>query len=377
MLALFRFFEKLLHPYPPAEPPLPPHGFFAFLWACTDGVRGKIAAMAALTAVMSSFEALLFAMLGRIVDWLGGQAPASLWHDRGTTLMWLGFSLVASIGVVALQTIVKHQTLAVNLPMRLRWNFHRLMLGQSMAFYQDEFAGRITAKVMQTALAVRDTIFVLADVLVAMGVYVATMIVLAAVLDTQLMWPFVIWLALYVLQLAFFVPRLGKVGKAQADARALMTGRITDAYTNIATVKLFSHTQREAGFARDAMREFMHTGYGQMRLVSLFEITNHALSMALTAGMCGTALWLWSNGAVGIGAVAASTAMALRLQGMSHWIMWEMTSLFENIGTVQDGMKTLSRPRTVLDVAAAAELAVPRGEVRFDHASFRYSDGGR
>ena len=377
MLALFRFFEKLLHPYPPAEPPLPPHGFFAFLWACTDGVRGKIATMALLTAAISSFEALLFAMLGRIVDWLGGQVPARLWDERGTTLMWLGFALAASIGVVALQTIVKHQTLAVNLPMRLRWNFHRLMLGQSMAFYQDEFAGRITAKVMQTALAVRDTVFVLADVLVAMGVYVATMIVLVAVLDTQLIWPFLIWLALYLAQLAFFVPRLGKVGKAQADARALMTGRITDAYTNIATVKLFSHTQREAGFARDAMREFMHTGYGQMRLVSLFEITNHALSMGLTAGMCGMALWLWSNGAVGIGAVAASTAMALRLQGMSHWIMWEMTSLFENIGTVQDGMKTLSLPRTVLDVPAATQLVVPRGEVRFDHASFRYSDGGR
>ena len=377
MPALFRFFEKLAHPYPPAEPPLPPHGFFAFLWACTDGVRGKIATMALLTAAISSFEALLFAMLGRIVDWLGGQVPARLWEERGTTLMWLGFALAASIGVVALQTIVKHQTLAVNLPMRLRWNFHRLMLGQSMAFYQDEFAGRITAKVMQTALAVRDTVFVLADVLVAMGVYVATMIVLVAVLDTQLIWPFVIWLALYLAQLAFFVPRLGKVGKAQADARALMTGRITDAYTNIATVKLFSHTQREAGFARDAMREFMHTGYGQMRLVSLFEITNHALSMGLTAGMCSMALWLWSSGAVGIGAVAASTAMALRLQGMSHWIMWEMTSLFENIGTVQDGMKTLSLPRTVLDVPAAAELVVPRGEVRFDHASFRYSGAGR
>ena len=377
MPALFRFFEKLAHPYPPAEPPLPPHGFFAFLWACTDGVRGKIATMALLTAAISSFEALLFAMLGRIVDWLGGQVPARLWEERGTTLMWLGFALAASIGVVALQTIVKHQTLAVNLPMRLRWNFHRLMLGQSMAFYPDEFAGRITAKVMQTALAVRDTVFVLADVLVAMGVYVATMIVLVAVLDTQLIWPFVIWLALYLAQLAFFVPRLGKVGKAQADARALMTGRITDAYTNIATVKLFSHTQREAGFARDAMREFMHTGYGQMRLVSLFEITNHALSMGLTAGMCGMALWLWSSGAVGIGAVAASTAMALRLQGMSHWIMWEMTSLFENIGTVQDGMKTLSLPRTVLDVPAAAELVVPRGEVRFDHASFRYSGAGR
>ena len=374
---MFRFFERLLHPYPPAEPALPPSGFFAFLWACTDGLRGKIATMALLTAAMSAFEALLFAMLGRIVDWLGGQVPARLWEERGTTLAWLGFALLASIAVVALQTIVKHQTLAVNLPMRLRWNFHRLMLGQSMAFYQDEFAGRITAKVMQTALAVRETIFVLADVLVAMGVYVATMIVLAAVLDSQLMLPFVIWLLLYIATLFFFVPRLGKIGKAQADARALMTGRVTDAYTNIATVKLFSHTQREAGFARAAMKEFMQTGYGQMRLVSAFEIVNHTLSMGLTAGMAGTALYLWSQGAVGVGAVAAATAMALRLQGMSHWIMWEMTSLFENIGTVQDGMKTLSRPRTVLDAADATTLDVPRGEVRFEHASFRYGDAQR
>jgi ATP-binding cassette subfamily B multidrug efflux pump len=374
---LFRYFEKLLHPYPPAEPALPPLGFFAFLWACTEGLRGKILAMALFTAAMSAFEALLFAMLGRIVDWLGGQVPARLWEERGDTLMWLGAALVASIAVVALQTVVKHQTLAVNLPMRLRWNFHRLMLGQSMAFYQDEFAGRITAKVMQTALAVRETVFVLADVLVAMGVYVATMIVLAAVLDAQLMLPFVIWLLLYIATLVFFVPRLGEIGKAQADARAMMTGRVTDAYTNIATVKLFSHTQREAGFARAAMKEFMHTGYGQMRLVSAFEIANHTLSMGLTAGMAGTGLWLWSQGAVGVGAVAAATAMALRLQGMSHWIMWEMTSLFENIGTVQDGMKTLSRPRTVLDAPDAAVLAVPRGEVRFDHASFRYADGGR
>ncbi|MDM0048723.1 ABC transporter ATP-binding protein [Variovorax sp. J22R115] len=374
---MFRFFEKLLHPYPPAEPTLPPHGLFAFLWACTRGLRGTIATMAVLTAVMSAFEALLFAMMGRIVDWLGDQVPARLWEDRGTTLMWLGIALLASIGVVALQTIVKHQTLAINLPMRLRWNFHRLMLGQSMAFYQDEFAGRITAKVMQTALAVRDTIFVLADVLVAMGVYVATMIVLAAVLDRQLMLPFLIWLALYIGSLVFFVPRLGKVGKAQADARASMTGRVTDAYTNIATVKLFSHTQREAGFARAAMKEFMHTGYGQMRLVSAFEIVNHTLSMGLTAGMAGMALWLWSQGSVGVGAVAAATAMALRLQGMSHWIMWEMTSLFENIGTVQDGMKTLSRPRTVLDAPDARTLDVPRGEVRFEHASFRYGEGAR
>ena len=381
MSRFFRFFEKLLHPYPATEPAVPPGSLSAFLWACTQGVRGKIALMALLTAAMSVIEVLLFAVLGRIVDWLGNQPPATLWQDRGTTLVWLAVALVVSIGVVALQTTVKHQTLAVNLPMRLRWNFHRLLLGQSMAFYQDEFAGRITAKVMQTALAVRDTIFVLADVVVTMGVYVGTMVVLAAVLEPLLLWPFLIWVVLYIGALVFFVPRLGQVGKAQADARALMTGRVTDAYTNIATVKLFSHNHREAGFARAAMQDFMATGHAQMRLVSAFEIVNHTLSMGLTAGMAGMSLWLWSHGTIGIGAVAASTAMALRLQGMSHWIMWEMTSLFENIGTVQDGMKTLSRPRAVLDAPNAPALTVPHGEVRFEQASFAYgrspADGGR
>ena len=381
MSRFFRFFEKLLHPYPATEPAVPPGSLVAFVWACTQGVRGKIAVMALLTAAMSVIEVSLFAVLGRIVDWLGNQPPATLWQDRGTTLVWLAVLLVVSIGVVALQTTVKHQTLAVNLPMRLRWNFHRLLLGQSMAFYQDEFAGRITAKVMQTALAVRDTVFVLADVVVTMGVYVGTMVVLAAVLEPLLMWPFLVWLVLYIGALVFFVPRLGHVGKAQADARALMTGRVTDAYTNIATVKLFSHNHREAGFARAAMQDFMATGHAQMRLVSAFEIVNHTLSMGLTAGMAGMSLWLWSQGTIGIGAVAASTAMALRLQGMSHWIMWEMTSLFENIGTVQDGMKTLSRPRAVLDVPNAPALSVPRGEVRFEQASFSYgrspAKGGR
>jgi len=371
----FRFFEKLLSPYPPAEPALPPKGFFAFLWACTEGTRGAVAWMALLTAVMSAFEALLFGLLGRVVDWLAGVAPGRLWAERGTPLAWLAVALAASIVVVALQTIVKHQVLAINLPMRLRWNFHRLMLGQSMAFYQDEFAGRITTKVMQTALAVRDTLFVLADVLVAMATYVATIVVLAGVFAGALVWPFLGWLALYLLAMWYFVPRLGRIGKAQADARSVMVGRVTDAYTNIATVKLFSHTHREAAFARAAMQDFARTGYAQMRLVSAFEIVNHALAMGLVAGMAGAALWMWDHGAVGVGAVAAATAMALRLQGMSHWIMWETTSLFESVGTVQDGINTLSRPRAVVDAPDAKPLAVTQGEVRFEDVTFRYGEG--
>ncbi|MHA6139584.1 ABC transporter ATP-binding protein [Pseudomonas mohnii] len=371
------FFEKLLCPFPATEPSPPPEGFFAFLWACTQGVRGKIAAMALLTMLMSTLDALLIAMLGRIVDWLSLQVPSRLWAERGEVLLWLVAVMVASIVVVALQTVVKHQTLTVNLPMRLRWNFHKLMLGQSIAFYQDEFAGRITAKVMQTSLAVRETIFVLADVMVAMTVYVTTMIILVGLLDTQLIWPFLIWLVLYVTVLCYFVPRLGKIGKEQADARALLTGRVTDAYTNIATVKLFSHTQREAGFAHEAMSDLLRTGYGEMRLVSVFDIVNHLLSIGLTIGTTGTALWLWSQGMVGVGAVAAGTTMALRLQGMSQWLMWEMTSLFENVGTVQDGMKTLSVPPAVLDTPEAITLVATRGEVCFERVSFRYAENVR
>ena len=369
---MFRIFEKLLHPYPEAEPPLPPKGFFAFVWACTRGLRGYIAALALLSAAISAYEALLFSMLGHIVDWLGRVQPASLWDEQGSILVFLGGILLASTFLIAAQTIVKHQTLSINFPLRLRWNFHRLMLGQSMAFYSDEFAGRITTKVMQTALAVREMVFTTTEVIVGVGVYFVTIVALAGAFDARLMLPFAGWFALYALSVAYFVPRLGRIGKAQADARAMMTGRITDAYTNISTVKLFSHTQREAGFVRAAMQEFRTTGYRQMRLVSAFEVVNHLLVVMLILAASGFSLWLWTLGQVGVGAVAAVTAMTLRISGMSHWIMWEMASLFENIGTVQDGLATLTRPRIVVDRPDALPLQVPRGEVKFDQVSFSY-----
>ncbi|MDO5625512.1 MAG: ABC transporter ATP-binding protein [Pseudomonadota bacterium] len=374
---MLRYFERRLPPYPEPEPSLPPKGFMSFVWTATQGVRGYVYAMAGLSAAISVYEALLFAMLGRVVDWLGQTQPATLWAERGGVLTALAVVLLASIALVGLQTIVKHQTLAINFPLRLRWNFHRLMLGQSMAFYADEFAGRITTKIMQTALAVRDMIFTTADVVIGMGVYMIAILVLAAGFDFWLMLPFVLWAVAYACACWYFVPRLGRVSRAQADARSVMTGRLTDAYTNIATVKLFSHTHREAAFARAAMEEFKHTGYAQMRLVSLFETVNHVLIVLLILASCGSALWLWSVGQVGTGAVAAVTAMALRLSGMSHWVMWEMTSLFESVGTVQDGINTLSRPRAVVDAKGARPLEVTRGEVRFEHVSFYYRDGSR
>lgn len=371
------FFEKLFYPFPSCDPSPLPSGFLAFLWACTQGVRDKIMLMAVLTMFMSALEVLLIAMFGKIVDWLGTQIPSRLWVDRGETLLWLVAIMVTSIAIVMLQTVVKHQVLTVNLPMRLRWNFHRLMLGQSMTFYQDASAGRIATKVMQTSIAVRESIFVFADVIVTMSVYVTTILILAGMIESQLVWPFVSWLVLYIVALFYFVPLLGKFGKEQADAHALLTGRLTDAYTNIATVKLFSHAQREAGYTREAMHEFIRSGYSEMRLVSVFEVVNHLLSIGLMIGVMGTALWLWSHGAVGVGAVAASTAMALRLQGISQWLMWEMTSLFENVGIVQDGMTMLSTQPSISEPADAVDLSVTRGEIAFERISFRYSETGR
>ena len=367
-----RWFERRLPPYPPAEPVLPPTGFLPFVWRMTAGARGYFVGMAALSALIAFYEVFLFATLGRVVDRLGEIRPSELITTHGTALAWLAGIMLASIALVALQTIVKHQALAINFPMRMRWNFHRLMLGQSMAFYAEEFAGRITTKIMQTALAVRDALFTTTDVVIGMGTYMITILLLTAGFDVRLMLPFLLWALAYALACWYFVPRLGQVSKAQANARAAMTGRITDAYTNIATVKLFSHTQREAGFARAAMDEFRATGYAQMRLVSQFEIANQVLMVALILGAGGLSLWLWMQGQVGIGAVAAVSAMALRLNGMSHWVMWEMTSLFESVGTIQDGINTLSRPRAVVDAPDARRLEVTQGEVRFEDVRFAY-----
>ena len=369
---MLSWFERLVDPYPEDTPTAPPKGFFAFVWVNTQGMRPYLLGMTLLTASIGAFEALLFNMLGSIVDWLSHTPPAQLWSQQREHLLLLGGILLASPLLVWLQTLLKHQSMAGNFPMRLRWKFHRLMLSQSMGFYQDEFAGRVAAKVMQTALAVRDTCFIVGDILVFVTIYFVTMTAVVGGFDLWLLGPFLGWLLLYACAVRWFVPRLSATARRQADARSLMTGRITDAYTNIATVKLFSHANREAGYARSAMQDFMQTVHAQMRLVSGFEVVNHTLSMLLILSTTGVSLWLWAQGQVGIGAVAAATAMALRLNGISHWMMWEMAALFEHIGTVQDGINTLSKPHTVVDKPNAPALQVSAGDVHFDNVRFSY-----
>jgi len=374
---MLAWFEKLIHPFPDDTPKPPPRGFIAFILSCTKGLRRYIIGMTLFTAVIGAFEALLFAMMGHIIDWLSHIAPAQLWTQERHSLLLLAAVLIASPLVVALQSMLKYQTMAGAFPMLLRWKFHRLMLNQSMRFYQDEFAGRVASKVMQTALAVRDVCMILCDIAVFVVIYFITMTSVVGNFDLWLLLPFLGWLLLYCSALRYFVPRLSRLGRHQADARSLMTGRITDAYTNIATVKLFSHAGREAAYARTAMQDFLLTVNGQMRLVSGFNIVNHCLNMGLILSTSGVALWLWTQGQVGVGAVAAATAMALRLNGIAHWVMWEMATLFEQVGTVQDGINTLSRTHEVKDAPHAQPLRVQHGAVQFDNVSFAYGATGK
>ncbi|MGL4573533.1 MAG: ABC transporter ATP-binding protein [Burkholderiaceae bacterium] len=372
---MFKTFEKLVDPYPESAPAIHPKTFFAFMWACTKGARGPLVAIVILAAAIGAFEALMFAFMGQIVDWLADVQPAQLWEKHGSTLTLLAAALVGSMLITLAWAFLRFNSIAGNMPMRLRWNFHRQLLEQSMSFYQDEFAGRISTKLMQTALAVRDVWMIASDILVYVLVYFVTLIFVLAGFDALLLIPFLVWLALYLVVMWYFVPRLSKIAQTQADARSLMTGRITDAYTNIATVKLFSHSRREAGFAHAAMDEFLGTVHQQMRLVTWVDQLNQLLSVLLIGSTMGLALWLWSHGQVGVGAVAAASAMSLRLNGIAHWIMWEMATLFEHVGTVADGMGILSKQRAIVDAEDAKPLAVRKGEVTFENVNFAY--GGK
>lgn len=375
MRRFFSYFERRLNAYP--DEPLPTSGsLLGFIWACTVGFRGWLWLYLALTAVSGLYWAFVYAWVGQIIDWLGVYHPSELWQAKsGELLMMLVISVAIPL-VILFETTVHHQVLQGVTPMRLRWIFHRYMLGQSMQFYQDEFSGRVAAKVMQTALAVRDVVMTVIGVFVFIGTFLLGANAVLIGLDWRLALPFLSWLLMVVGLLAFLLPRLQKSAKEQADARALMTGRITDAYANIATVKLFSHSRRELSYAKEAMQAFMGKVHEQMRWVSTLELLVSIIAIITVSGSIVMSVYLWYVGVVGAGAVAVSAALAIRLQGLTHWVLWETASLFENLGTVQDGMTTLTTPHAVVDKPNAQAFHVKQGKIVFDSVKFGYGQGG-
>lgn len=370
---MFRLFEKIIDPFPKADPKQPPSSLYQFCRHHIRGMEWPLIAMGVLSAILAVIEVYMFGFMGDLIDWLSTETPSSLYENHGDALLGFGVLLLVCLPIlVFLHAAVLHLALLGNFPMQIRWMSHRYLLKQSMSFYQNDFAGRIATKVMQTSLAVRETVMKLLDVMVYVGVYAISILVLVAQADYRMMLPLLAWIVCYSLILYFFIPRLKRISTIQADARAEMTGRVVDSYTNIATVKLFSHSQREASYAKEGMNSFLQTVYTQMRYATGLSFSVDVINYLLIFALGFIGIWLWTGELITAGAIAVAISLALRLNGMSQWIMWEMSALFENIGTVADGMTTLSQPQDVLDVPNAEPLRVTKGEIEFDHMAFHY-----
>ncbi|MCT7656701.1 ABC transporter ATP-binding protein/permease [Oceanimonas sp. NS1] len=369
---MFKLFESLTQPFPDEAPTRPPKGLYAFCRHYTRGFEWPLVVMALLSATVAVIEVALLGFMGQLVDLLASHSPESFWaEERGTLILGcVGTGDHSAAGLWPLDADAP--VAAGNYPMSIRWQAHRYLLNQSMSFYQDEFAGRIATKVMQTALAVRETVMKLLDVLVYVSVYFIAMLVMMGQSDLILMLPILLWLLTYIGIQCYFVPRMKRVATAQADARSMMTGRIVDSYANITTVKLFAHADAETRYARRGMRAFLDTVYGQMRLATGFVLSVDAINYLLLFTITALSIGLWMNASVTVGVIAVAISIALRLQGMSKWIMWEIGALFENIGTVIDGMNTLSKSVAIEDKAGAEELTVNRGAIRFEDITFQY-----
>ena len=372
---MFKFFERITTAFPEQEPEQPPKGLYAFCRHYTKGFGVPLIGMSVLSAIIAMVEVSLFGFMGQLVDWLSTHNRDTFLAQEGQTLMWLGILVVIGMPILILiHSLITHQTLLGNYPMAIRWQAHRYLLKQSVSFYSDDFAGRIATKVMQTSLSVRETVMKLLDVLIYISVYFTSMIVMVGKADWRLMLPMLIWLAAYIAIQFYFVPRMKAVSEKQADARSTMTGRIVDSYTNINTIKLFSHSKRETEYAKEGMDDFLVTVHKQMRLATGVNISVEIINYLLVFSITAVSIILWIDNELSVGAIAIAISLALRINGMSHWIMWEISSLFENLGTVTDGMNTLSKPITINDKPNATELSVKHGNIQFKNVNFHYGE---
>lgn len=370
---MFRFFERLVNPFPDEIPKQPPKGMYQFCRYYTQGLEPWLLLMALLTALVAIAEASLFGVLGKVVDWLVASDPETFIEDSWLSILAMSILILVVIPILAsLHSLVVHQTLMGNFPMSVRWMAHRYLLNQSYGFFQNEFSGRIATKVMQTALAVREAVMKLLDVILFVTVYVVTTLFLVASADFRLCLPLLVWLVLYIALQIFFVPKLKNISQIQANSRSTMTGRIVDSYTNIVTLKLFSYSSRESQYIKEGMTNFLNTVHPQMRLVTGLNICLWTINMMLVFSTLALGIYLWIEASITAGAIAVVISLALRLSGMSHWIVWEIGNLFENLGTVQDGINTLSVPQVVLDEKDAPEINVAAGKIDFTHVKFSY-----
>jgi ATP-binding cassette, subfamily B, multidrug efflux pump len=371
--SFFYWLETRRAPFPPERPEKPPATLLGFIFHYARPFWPLLLASSLLSTTVALIEVSLFSFVGKIVDWLATANRETFWQTHSSRLIALSILVLVALPILKFfYESVVHTGLLGNFAMRTRWQAHRYVLRQSLEFFQSDFAGRVATKVMQTALGVRDTIMTATEVLLYVAIYFTGALFLFASSDLRLTAPLLVWLLGYVVTLRYFIPKLKGLAKEQADARSVVTGRIVDSYTNIATVKMFAHAEREDNYAREGMEWFLDRVHTQMRLVTVLTVLLNTMNSILLFSVSALSIWLWYIGAVTTGAIAFAIGLVLRLQGMSHWILWEVSSLFENIGTVQDGIETVASVRDVVDRADAKALVVTRGDIHYDNISFNY-----
>ncbi|MDY5995479.1 MAG: ABC transporter ATP-binding protein [Succinivibrio sp.] len=371
--SIFSFFENLVPSFPKRNEGTPPKNPIKFILFFTKGLCGFFIAASILNAIIAVGEALFFVCLGLVVDWTSSSSPHNFITQHGTSIlvMLLCAGVILPVASV-LHSLLIHQTISSNYSSQIRWQLHSYLLNQSLSFFNDEYAGALANKVMQTSVAVRTAVMKLIDVMVHLIVYITTMLIMLSNANISLCLPLAVWLVLYITSLVCFIPQLRKASKLQSEQRSTMVGRIVDSYTNISTVKLFGGHGKEEQYAKNAMDEFRHTEYKALRILTMFDVSVQFMNYTLLITLVMLSLWLWSNYLVTPGAIAIATAIAIRMINMSRWIMWEVGAIFENLGMIYDGIHTVSVPVSVKDPENPVKFEKFTKEIEFSKVSFGY-----
>ncbi len=371
---MFRWFETQVDPFVPAPRERPPATIAAFYWHYIKPVWKPFAALLVIGFFGSLIEVMLMAFVGNLVDMMrAASTPQAFFSENGTILAIMAFmALIARPGISTIHDLVKNQMITPSVTTRIRWQTHTYVLRQSLGFFQNDFAGRISTRIMQTGASLRDSVVQGVDAIWFMIVHVAGALVIFWEADARLIVPLLIWIALYGVVLRLFVPRIQKLSTEASEARSWLTGRVVDSFTNILTVKLFAHAEREEAYAREAMQVHLERHRAANRNLTLMEFVLYTLNGALMVSVAALALWLWSINAVSMGAITVAMTLVIRIIAMSGWILFTVAGIFENIGVVHEGMQTIARDYEVVDRQGTRTLAVPKGEIRFENVRFHY-----
>lgn len=370
---MFKFFENLVDPYGPyPETNTPPTRLWPFLRDYSRPFKTVFIIAGVLSVLVAAVEVGLIYYMGRVVDLLKG-SPEEVWQNHGTELVLVAIFVLTLRPLMQLfDVMVLNNTIITNFGTLIRWRAHKHVLKQSVGWFENDFAGRIANRIMQTPPAAGEVVFQVFDAISFSLAYMIGAAILLSTSDPRLLVPLVFWLVLYAALIAWTTKRVGPASKAASDARSTVTGRVVDAYSNIHSVKMFAHHDRELSYAKEAIEATRVTMQAEMRIYTIMDVCLMVLNGLLIVGVVGWAIMLWMQGEASVGAVAAATALTLRLNAMTGWIMWALTTFFRQLGVVAEGMETIAQPITLVDALDAKDLEMQSGKIEVSNLTHHY-----